>query len=359
MKIRLLYLFLPLLGFACSQEPKFKVQEITSFPINKEIIGEEVDIDSMPSCPRYLLVAGKYMVLLNYDDCDIDYFHVYDKKTFSFIGSFGTSGRGPNELYYPIPTKQIVANDTLKGFWIKNQKNKRYELVNIEKSLKRKQCVVEDNDYKTPGSEGQVFGSYHVSAEKIIACSGSGEKGRYFTHNFKNQSTQWLGFVPEIPTINYVHKDEDRSILYTAENGLSSDGNHFVSALKIAKRIDIFSNTLEHQLSIIYNDSPKNLKVAFKTEDDWHNTFIHFADMYMGNDLIYILNHKMSTSGRLTEDIPEIHVLSLEGKAVGRYRLDVNIRFEDFTIDEESQSAYFLFNDDEGYPQISRYNMQE
>jgi hypothetical protein len=196
-------------------------------------------------------------------------------------------------------------------------------------------------------------------AKKLLRAPVPERRGRYFTHNFKNQSTQWLGFVPEISTINYVHKDEDRSILYTAENGLSSDGSHFVSALKIAKRIDIFSNTLEHQLSIIYNDSPKNLKFALKTEDDWHNTFVHFDGMYVGKDLIYVLNHKMSTSGRLTDDNPEIHVFSLEGQAVAKYQLEVNRRFEDFAVDEEGQSAYFLFNNDEGFSQIVRYNIPE
>jgi hypothetical protein len=347
------------MAISCGKDQNYWVQKVTTFPINEEVIGEVVEIDSMPSCPQYLLVVGKYMVLLNYDDCDINHFHVYDKKSFAFIGSFGTFGRGPNELYYPIPTKQVVDNDTLKGFWIKNQKNKRFELVNIEKSLKRKQCIVEDNDYKTPGSEGQVFDSYHVSGGKIIACSGAGEKGRFYIHNFEDQATQWLGFVPEISTINYIHKDQDRSILYSGENALSMDGSRFVSALKIAKRIDIFSNSLEHQVSVMYDDSPKNIKLVLEKDADWHNTFVHFDGLYVGTDLMYVFNQKISLSGQLTDDIPEIHVLDLDGKAVARYQLDVNIRFEDFTIDEESQSAYLLFNDDEGYPQITRYNIPE
>jgi len=357
MKTRLFYPLLLIIFISCGEQSKYKTQVITTFPVSREIVGEVVQIDSMPSCPKYLSIVGKYMVLLNYDGCDINHFHVYDKNSFSFLGSFGTLGRGPTELYYPIPTDQIVHNDTVTGLWIKNQKNKRFELVNIDKSLKRKQCVVEDNDYKTPGSEGQVFDSFHISEEKIIACSGAGVKGGFYTHNFKDESTHWLGFVPEISTINSVHNDQDRSILYTSENALSLDGRHFVSALKIAKRIDVFNTELEHQVSIIYDDSPKNLKFVLKTEDDWHNTFVHFDGIHVGKDLIYIFNHKISTSGLLTDDNPEIHLFSLDGKAVAKYQLEENRRFEDFAVDEENKSAYLLYNTDDGYPQVNRYSL--
>ncbi len=133
-----------------TEDQNYRVQKITSFPINRTLIGEALEFDPMPTCPEYLLVVGKYLVLLNSDNCDHEFFHVYDKKSLSFIGSFGTHGRGPNELVAPFTSKQVVDNDTVSGFWIHNQKNNRYDLVNIEKSLKRKQCIVENNYYHLP-----------------------------------------------------------------------------------------------------------------------------------------------------------------------------------------------------------------
>lgn len=343
--------------FSCQNNQENPIHTIESFPINQELKSELVEIDSMPLCPKYMLIAGNYLLLLNYDNCDPAHFHVYDKNSFEYFGSFGTAGKGPNELIAPIPSRQVVANKTLTGFWIYNQKNKRHELVNIEKSLASNQCELENNHYHLPPSEGRGS-SFSMDDDNIIVVSNDGEKGRFYRHNFKTKETQWFGFLPPLAYKNATLSDMDRSVLYGGSFGLSLDRKYFVAALSMAKRIDIFNHQLEHQVSIEYEDSPEAVTVPTERED-WHNTFSHFDHMQAGKDLIYVLNDKMSMSGRRTNDRPEVHVFTLQGKAVARYPLDINQRFSDFTVDEESNSIYCLLYTEDGFSKIIKYSISE
>jgi len=114
LKNKFLSVFLLLFSMSCDSSYKDKVKTIDSFPINGDLTSEAVDLENMPNCPRYLFVSGKYLTLLNFDGCDKYHIHVYDKNTLQFIGAFGTNGRGPNELFAPIP-RNVVNNDTLSG----------------------------------------------------------------------------------------------------------------------------------------------------------------------------------------------------------------------------------------------------
>ena len=93
MKKPFIFIGFVLLFIRCDNKENFKFETIESFPVDKEIVGEFVELKTMPNCPNNVIITGKYLVLLNYKDCDTKYFHVYDKNSFQLIGSFGTSGK--------------------------------------------------------------------------------------------------------------------------------------------------------------------------------------------------------------------------------------------------------------------------
>lgn len=361
MKIRFLHLLILIIVISsCNQGQEFKMNRISSFPINKELTGEVIKLDSMPVCPRNFDIIGNYLVFLNEDKCYDKMFHVFNKSTFQFLGSFGTEGRGPNELISPIMTGHIVNNDTLSGAWIKNQKNKRFELVNIKNSLNEKQYIIEDNYFRVPLNEGGYLG-YRIDDENIIVCSIDGKNGRFYTYNLKNYSTKWVGFIPKISGVKSTLPDDEISGIYTSRNAISKDYKFFVSAVFLAKRIDIFNSQLDHQVSIEYEDSPKNIKwpTGPAEDDSWHNTYGYFSrNIYIDNsNLIYTIMKKVSISGRVTNDNAELHVFSMDGTAKARYVLDVNQKVIYFAIDEESGSLFCLYNTEDGTPKIIRYGI--
>jgi len=102
-----------------------------------------------PTVPNNVIITGKHLVLLNYKDCDTKYFHVYDKNSFQLIGSFGTSGKWPNELIDPSPTGQVVDNDTITAIWVISGSSLNHDLINIEKSLENNHFVI-SKSFKLP-----------------------------------------------------------------------------------------------------------------------------------------------------------------------------------------------------------------
>lgn len=359
MKIKFLHLLISVTVISsCSQDQEFTVKKISSFPINMELIGEAIELDSIQVCSQDFDIVGEYLVILNKGNCHDKIFHIYNKNTFQFIGSFGTVGRGPNELISPRMTNQVVNNDTLRGFWILNQKNKRFELVNIEKSLKRRLYIFEDNNYRVPINEGG-FLSYRIDDENIIVYSTDGKDGRFYTHNLKNYSTKWVGFFPKI---SGAKSSLSNPAIYHSRNAISKDHKYFVSAVFLAKRIDIFNSELDHQVSIEYENSPKNIKWPSGPAEDesWHNTYGYFSpfNIYIDDsNLIYVIMQKVSTSGKITDDNAELHVFSVDGTAKAQYVLNINQWVKYFAIDEENGSLFCLLNTEDGIPQIIRYNI--
>jgi hypothetical protein len=299
MKIAFLHLFILIIIISsCNQDQEYKINKISYFPVNKELIGKVIELDSMPVCPHDFIIIGKYIVFLNEDKCSDNMFlHVFNKNTFQFLGSFGMEGKGSNELFSPWMTGQVVNNDTLSAFWILNQKNKSYELVNIKKSLIEKQYVIENNYFRRPLKEGGSL-AYLIDDENIIVYTIDGRNGRFYTYNLKEYTTKWIGFIPRIIGVKSTLPYDEISGIYASRNALSKDHKYFVSALFLAKRIDIFNNQLDHQVSIEYEDSPTHIK--WPTEDEgWHNTYGYFSsfNIYIDNsNLIYAIMQKVSIS---------------------------------------------------------------
>jgi len=126
-------------------------------------------------------------------------------------------------------------------------------------------------------------------------------------------------------------------------------------ALTEAKRIDVFNNKLEHQVSVLYSDSPKQVNLNNNSAESGDKLW----RIYGGNKLIYVLNNRWFLQGEKKVTHPEVQIFSLDGETVARFRLDVNEFMDDFSVDEENNSLFFLTNDDEGLPQVIRYRIPE
>ena len=251
LKNKFLSVFLLLFSMSCDSSYKDKVKTIDSFPINGDLTSEAVDLENMPNCPRYLFVSGKYLTLLNFDGCDKYHIHVYDKNTLQFIGAFGTNGRGPNELFAPIP-RNVVNNDTLSGIWIYNQRHKKHELFDIEKSIYTGQ-------YTVVSSSNEKSGPIRLVNDSLMNLN-TGKKTR-------------------LPQISTSLSGEAESYIYEGKIGLSRDNKFVVVVLPMAKWIDIFSYELDHQVSVSFHDSPKIINFNEAEMSDWNNTYTHFEEI--------------------------------------------------------------------------------
>ena len=333
-RTKILFLSIIIFVIACQSDKEQKFKIIESFQVNKKLVSQIVELDTMPNCPRYLFVAGKYLTLLNFDGCDKYHIHVFDKNTLQFMGAFGTNGRGPNELFAPIP-RNVVNNDTLSGIWIYNQRHKKHELFDIEKSIYTGQ-------YTVVSSSNEKYGPIRVVNDSLMNLN-SEKKVR-------------------LPRISTSLSGEARTALYRGKIGLSSDNKVIVVAFSMAKRIDIYNNELDHQVSVSYHDSPENINFnSYEAEEsEWHNTYGYFEEIYVDSQKrIFLLVHKRSLSGKLTDEYPEVHIFSMDGTALARFQLDINKVIGGFAIDDDNNNIFILTHDDEGFPQIIRYRIQE
>ena len=331
-RTKILFLSIIIFVIACQSDKEQKFKIIESFQVNEKLVSQIVELDTIPNCPRYLLTAGEFLVLLNYDGCDKYHIHVFDKNTLQFMGAFGTNGRGPNELFAPIP-RNVVNNDTLSGIWIYNQRHKKRELVDIAKSL-------DSRIYAVVNSTDKNIGSYRLMDDSIVNTS--------------------LGIKAMIPEISTNLTTDDRFQFYQGEISWSEGNKYIVVAMKNAKRVDIFNTQLVHQVSISYRDSPKYINFNENEEASWHNTYAYFEEIYVNShNQIYLLVHKRSLSGQLTDEYPEVHVFAMDGKALARYPLDMNQVYLDYFFDEENNCLFGLTYTDEGFHQIIRYHMPE
>lgn len=352
MKNSFFYLLILILINACSKNKEYNFKVIESFPIDQKIISEVVDLDSIPNCPNSIFIIGKYLVMHS-RTCDKKLFHAYDKSSFQIIGSFGTIGKGPNELLDPSPTGQVVANDTIAGIWIISGSSLNHDLINIEKSLESSQFII-SKSFKLPETEGVGYG-YYVEEDSVVVNSYAGEKGRFYTRNLKTEDTKWVGFIPKVTAEKSSLTVGDKSDLYYAVHTLTNENKFFVLGLTEAKRIDVFNNKLEHHVSVLYTDSPKKVNLNNNGAESGDRLW----RIYGGHNFIYILYNNWSLDGEKRVTYPEIHIFSLDGNAVALYKLDVNKFIDDFTVDEENNSLFFLTNDEEGFPQIRQYRIQD
>jgi len=165
-----------------------------------------------------------------------------------------------------------------------------------------------------------------------------------------------------LPRISTSLSGEARTALYRGKIGLSSDNKVIVVAFSMAKRIDIYNNELDHQVSVSYHDSPENINFnSYEAEEsEWHNTYGYFEEIYVDSQKrIFLLVHKRSLSGKLTDEYPEVHIFSMDGTALARFQLDINKVIGGFAIDDDNNNIFILTHDDEGFPQIIRYRIQE
>jgi len=194
-----------------------------------------------------------------------------------------------------------------------------------------------------------------VEKDSIIVNSYAWEKGRFYTRNLRTEDTKWVGFIPKVTSTKSSLTIGENSDLYYAVHTLAGDKQFFVMALTEAKRIDVFNNKLEHQVSVLYSDSPKQVNLNNNSAESGDKLW----RIYGGNKLIYVLNNRWFLQGEKKVTHPEVQIFSLDGETVARFRLDVNEFMDDFSVDEENNSLFFLTNDDEGLPQVIRYRIPE
>lgn len=354
-QIRMKYSFIILLIIlltACQEKETKKTIIIENFEEKKALTGKLVYLDKMPLITEKIIIAGSFLIIQNPIDNKVPMFYVYNKNDYAFLGSFGAKGGGPNEFSSQNPrmTGQYEIIDNSICIWVIDQF--KCKLINLTKSISIKKTVIEKK-ITTPksifiGSEilmlpdGDMFGS----------CMN--QDGRFFYYESKSKKTNWTPFFPKVK--NPPIQKEQMHNLYYGPLRINKSGSTIVSALTYFKRIDVFNKDAEFQFSLSFEDSPTD--PAFSINKKPETFKYYYMDVYVSENYIYALNLNKSEKQLRERDFKrasEIHVFTIDGKAVSSYTLDYFIGA--FTVDEENKCIWGIrMQEKENETQIVRYN---
>lgn len=347
------FLFVILLFWSCSTKNGDKIITIDEFPENFSLKGERIHYDSVPKRPLEILLVDSLLIKRNSEISEEFLFYIYNNNNNRFLGSFGTSGRGPNEFISPSFTGQYVINDKSIGIWMQDSNKKKIELINITESLKENRLII-DESIDEPQSYPLVLDPLFFNNGDWIGRAMMGE-GRFFYYYQSGDSLKWVEYFPEVE-----HEVPNHMIfnMYNGPIGIKPDNSRIVSALLLFKRIDVFSPETEHLFSIVFDDSPDNPEFFSDPNDRIPNSLMHYySDMFLTDNYIYIFNRNLSNDRESIVNTPELHVFTWEGEPVVYYHLDR--RFSSFSVDEENGYIYALTPADteEITSQVFRYEL--
>jgi hypothetical protein len=233
----ILLIFISVFQFSCKK--KSDIKNIINYSLFKSSfkLEERTPVKSFQhfDCNRIYKLDTNYLIT-QFEGSEF-VFHLYDQN-FTFLGSFGRKGKGPNEYLRPVYTgnyERCQNGDII--VWITDvKKSVLYKMslaVNSNKTISST-TMKEVNlpMVLNPTNNIMVFDD----GDTIIGQSNQMALGRFYLFTPKNNLLKW--FIAE-PKVNVAV--ENYKTAYWAANYADKENGHIVSAMQYFNRIDVFN----------------------------------------------------------------------------------------------------------------------
>lgn len=269
------------------------------------------------------------LIVIDIKNENNDFIQFYRSNDYTFLGSFGRKGRGPNEFQ----SVEFLNQYQKGGMWILDPVMRSFKLYSV-KSMLDSISPEPEITYDIPGSLGIVTGMYFISDSILMGISRNG-MGRLFIWNPKNNR---IHYVENFPKLSHLPKNQNilNATLYYSYLGIKPDNSGIISAMDMFKRIDCFDSYGNIDLSIEFSNRKKNTPKLYEYPDKFfdENTY-QYLSVFVTKNHIYALYYGDKIKKGEWELASVIHVFDMKGNLESIYKLTVPII--NFAVDEKNK----------------------
>ena len=301
-----------ILTFSCTSHPKNdQVAEFKTFPKEYQLTSQTEEWLDIWLCGD-LRIYDSILVAISWQS--EKFIQVYDLKSKSRIGAFGTEGKGPNEFFGNVQLTPVFFHEgTDLIIQIHESGRKILRNINLTQSMATGKVVTQDTftipeefDVRTPfrTSDSKVFGVKKSVLRMIDPVT-------HDTIRF-NDPIQFVQKLPPVKNFEYI-----ASLMYLE---LSPRQDRIVGYFHLMKRLHVY-NTRGDLLKVI--KEPGNH--VFDTSDGqiYTRNKVCFSNSFLSDKYILVLNQDRLLA---TEAPGKLLLFDYQGKAIARYKLDCWIR---------------------------------
>ena len=337
---------------ACHDKKQDVMEDVTftDFPEVIELKGEGHVLDDRQAMLRYpfrIHAYGDYLFIFDMHNAD-EFGHIYDKKTFSHIASFGKRGEGPQEMLRG-QTMRVVSLDSIWTLDPGKRQIARWRFLPVERRVEQAEVIRLDK---------QTI----ISARDIALYNDT----TWFMPDLSGQSRVWhvgrngklVGQTGKIPTHHTV-KEYSLAPLAAAWNAYIHyhPGNGtLVAATQLGDVMEIYRLQENKRKAIrgphgepVFHTTPQGYAVP--------TGIMGYSDVQITDSFIYTVFHgrtfkEIAADPTGTEDGGRyLRVFDLEGNPVRCYHLDHAI----YGIHVDEKEGFFWATDVNTEEQVVRY----
>ncbi len=315
-------IFLPLIiMYSCNHDYVVK-NTVNELEAIDSIKVEEISTEHSLLKPEHLIRIGERLIC--YDEkSDSNIFHMYSMPECEYISSFGTTGKGPNEIYRI--NRRIFGNYDEELFVIDGMRLKYINLADNKQGFQISRNV---------NISGRLFpleAFTPINDSISFGCSNVNEK-EYFTHNSESNTDNDIGEFANILNINNLGI-EGYKTLNSQRVALKPDHTKIVSLYAMLPYIKIFDSNLQlENEAVLSNYESQNFELLENGGlRRLPSTEVYYLDiavndhyiygLYIGKDRAYLRKSDNATGGV----IPKLHIWNWDCELVAVVNLQTSI----------------------------------
>ena len=336
----LLYFLICIILSGCSSEINRKnIHYFNEFPAKASLSGSNCTHFKEDIYPLFMGIKDSLIVF-----CDIQndpHIYVYNSADLKYLGSFGSEGKGPNDLNQPLFWGQFEDSDTLKA-WFYEPNILRFSLLNFNEIFTNK-ILIPEKQFYLPPQIGAAVNILKLQNGRIVA-SGRINEGEFLIGNLHNEHIRIKPFLIDFDEA-YHNRIKDIDLIQSYKQSIMKmkpDGKMFAKAHSYLPIIDVYNEAANLKFSIIRKDISKPV-INFNKRQFEENTRVFYINIFLTDKYIYALNRNC-TLIELNEERANnalIDVFTWDGKPVIRFELNEGIsQMAPFIIDELNEKIF-------------------
>ena len=298
---------------------------IKTFPINGSLVAKTIKTDCNLLKAEIIVTTDKHLII--FDDQKNDMFKIFELPSIHYQFSWGTTGKGPDEINYVDPKTIRVFNNRLV----------------FQDGLKIKTAIVNNDSFKIIKTkllkpQPELINGLVMINDSIFIIDKFSKS--IFEHTYKNINDDNISkdfgeYNDELNNSNF----SDRYKAYRKMKAVKPDGEKFVVFYFFFNKFKLYNKNLKLLKEVIINN--KNLNKSYSFKNHGIENIIYNAAPFATDKYIFVLNPNSSIKS-IDNDLdtfkPQLSVWDWEGNPIAKYELNKPIF--SFTVSEKFSKIY-------------------
>ena len=319
----ILYIIICLIFQNCRESSISKLD----FPIEVDLKSTSISIP--------VKVYGKLSSVIIYNDLLLciepfsdSIYSVFKLPSCSFIGSFGTNGRGPNEFNQPAASNTSLYENGIVSYDLSD----RFFKIDLSEYITNK--TVKVSNIKLPGEISMLNNGFMLNDSIIIGKPyvGGKDNSPFVRYNINSGKVESFGIWPDIYPVD---REKLFWSIYSGRSRVKPDQSMFATFVFKVKMFQIYKSNGD-----LYKE-----KIIETQEDFFENEWIrpypiqYYTCVRATDSYIYALN--VACPGpKMPENIPTLEIWDWEARPIAKISLDIPVN--QFDISKDGKFMYCI-----------------